>query len=206
MKTQIEQWAKERNIDNFENRFMQVIKLSEEVGELSSAILKENQEEIEDAIGDIQVVLIILCKQIGLSYDICLEMAWNQIKNRKGKTINGTFIKQQKKTIKQDISKEKPKQNTIEQRPVEWLKEQIAFKNDDGRLLPIYNENFNLSKFFNKAKKMEKQQNIDTSNVNRVEVIQHSEPFNGRAYVNNNSKDVKIQFQDDNKTLKIFLK
>jgi len=97
MKEKIEQWAKEKNIHNFENRFKQVIKLSEEVGELSSAILKEDQAEIEDAIGDIQVVLIILCKQIGLNYELCLEMAWNEIKNRKGKTINGTFIKQQKK-------------------------------------------------------------------------------------------------------------
>jgi NTP pyrophosphatase (non-canonical NTP hydrolase) len=198
MKTQIEQWAKERNIHNFENRFMQVIKLSEEVGELSSAILKENQEEIEDAIGDIQVVLIILCKQIGLSYDICLEMAWNQIKNRKGKTINGTFIKQQKKTIKQDISKEKPKQETIEQTPVEWLVEKL-------------NDQFLIGGFDNllivkEAIEMEKQKKINTSNINRVEVIQHSEPINGRVYVNNNAKDVEIQFQDDNKTLKIFLK
>jgi hypothetical protein len=53
---------------------------------------------------------------------------------------------------------------------------------------------------------MEKQQKLDASNVNRVEVIQHSEPINGRAYVNNNAKDVEIQFQDNNKTLKIFLK
>jgi hypothetical protein len=94
----------------------------------------------------------------------------------------------------------------MKQTAVEWLKEQIAFKNDDGQLLPIYNEDFDLSKFFNKAKKMEKQQKLDASNVNRVEVIQHSEPINGRAYVNNNAKDVEIQFQDNNKTLKIFLK
>jgi hypothetical protein len=56
------------------------------------------------------------------------------------------------------------------------------------------------------TKEMEKQQKLDASNVNRVEVIQHSEPINGRAYVNNNAKDVEIQFQDNNKTLKIFLK
>ena len=51
---------------------------------------------------------------------------------------------------------------------------------------------------------MEKQQSF--ANVNRVEVIQHSEPYNGRAYTNYNAKDVEIQLQDDNKTLKIFLK
>lgn len=42
--------------------------------------------------------------------------------------------------------------------------------------------------------------------ITRVEVIQHSEPYNGRAYTNYNAKDVDIQLQDDGKTLKIFLK
>lgn len=42
--------------------------------------------------------------------------------------------------------------------------------------------------------------------VTRVEVIQHSEPYNGRAYTKYNAKDVEIQYQDDGKTLKIFLK
>jgi len=46
----------------------------------------------------------------------------------------------------------------------------------------------------------------DTSNVTRVEVIQHSEPYNGRSYTNYNAKDVEIQLQDNGKTLKIFLK
>ena len=46
----------------------------------------------------------------------------------------------------------------------------------------------------------------NTSKVNRVEVIQHSPPYNGRAYTNYNAKNVEIQFQDDNTTLKIFLK
>jgi hypothetical protein len=52
------------------------------------------------------------------------------------------------------------------------------------------------------AKEMEN----DTSKVTRVEVIQHSAPYNGRAYTNYNAKDVEIQFQDRGKTLKIFLK
>ena len=46
----------------------------------------------------------------------------------------------------------------------------------------------------------------DTSQVTRVEVIQHSEPYNGRAYTNYDAKEVEIQFQDRGKTLKIFLK
>lgn len=58
--------------------------------------------------------------------------------------------------------------------------------------------------FYNGAKWQQEQNN--TSKVTRVEVIQHSDPYNGRAYTNYNAKDVEIQFQDDGKTLKIFLK
>jgi len=58
---------------------------------------------------------------------------------------------------------------------------------------------------FKQGVKWEQEHN-DTSKVNRVEVIQHSDPYNGRAYTNYNCKDVEIQFQDDGRTLKIFLK
>jgi hypothetical protein len=47
---------------------------------------------------------------------------------------------------------------------------------------------------------------LDTSEVGRVEVVQHSEPYNGRAYSNYNAKEVEIQIQDKGETLKIFLK
>jgi hypothetical protein len=55
-----------------------------------------------------------------------------------------------------------------------------------------------------KAKKMENIQSFP--NVDRVEVIQHSEPYNGRAYGNYKAKEVEVQLQDDKKTLKIFLR
>jgi hypothetical protein len=79
----------------------------------------------------------------------------------------------------------------MKQTAVEWL-----YKLSKKREL----DKFDLEQ----AKEMEKQQSF--TNVNRVEVIQHSEPYNGRAYTNYNAKDVGIQLQDDNKTLKIFLK
>lgn len=96
LRLKIEKWAQDRNIDQFENRFQQLVKLSEEVGELSGAILKDKTFDAQDAIGDIQVVLIILCKQLKFDYETCLAMAWETIKNRKGKTVNGTFIKEEK--------------------------------------------------------------------------------------------------------------
>lgn len=42
--------------------------------------------------------------------------------------------------------------------------------------------------------------------VTRIEVIQHSEPYNGRAYTNYSAKNVELQYQDNGKTLKIFIK
>ena len=58
---------------------------------------------------------------------------------------------------------------------------------------------------FMEGAKWQEQQN-DTSKVKRVEVIQHSPPYNGRAFTKYNAKDVEIQFQDGGRTLKIFLK
>ena len=42
--------------------------------------------------------------------------------------------------------------------------------------------------------------------VKRVEVIQHSPPYNGRAYTNYAAKEVEVQYQDGGRTLKIFCK
>lgn len=84
----------------------------------------------------------------------------------------------------------------MKQTAVEWLAIELWEKFEmrgDGLL---YDD------ILNKAKEMEN----NTSKVRRVEVIQHSEPYNGRAYTNYNAKEVEIQYQDDGKTLKIFLK
>lgn len=87
------EWAEPKGLLKSENVSKQLLKLVEETGELSAAYLKNKPEEIKDAIGDIQVVLIILSAQLGLNYEKCLESAYNVIKNRTGNTINGTFIK-----------------------------------------------------------------------------------------------------------------
>ena len=86
-------WARERNLIKLGNAPKQLIKLSEEVGELGSAFLKNDFTEIKDAIGDIQIVLMILSEQLAIDYNQCLEDAYNVIKNRKGRTENGTFIR-----------------------------------------------------------------------------------------------------------------
>ena len=93
MDVKILEWAKERGILIPDNATKQMLKLTEEVGELAGAIAKNNKVDQIDAIGDIQVVLIILSEQLGINYKEALESAYNVIKNRTGKTINGVFIK-----------------------------------------------------------------------------------------------------------------
>lgn len=93
MDAKILEWAKERKILIPDNATKQMLKLTEEIGELAGAIAKNNKTDQIDAIGDIQVVLIILSEQLGINYKEALESAYNVIKNRTGKTINGVFIK-----------------------------------------------------------------------------------------------------------------
>lgn len=95
LKDKVLAWADARGLLNNVNATKQALKLTEEVGELASAILKSKREEQIDAIGDIQVVLIILSKQLEIDYDLALQSAYNVIANRKGKTENGVFIKEE---------------------------------------------------------------------------------------------------------------
>ena len=89
----VRQWAEDKNLLRVENVPKQVMKMNEEFGELCSAILKGYSKETKDGFGDSFVVLIILCFQMGLDPTKCLEFAWNEIKDRTGKTVGGTFIK-----------------------------------------------------------------------------------------------------------------
>lgn len=89
----IREWAKSRNLYENGDSKTQLIKLQEEVGELSRAILKSNKDELIDAIGDCVVVLTNLAKLNDLNIEDCINSSYEVIKNRKGKMINGTFVK-----------------------------------------------------------------------------------------------------------------
>lgn len=92
----ITQWADDKGILSRENAPKQSMKVMEELGETMGAILKDKKtSDVVDGIGDILVTVIILAKQLNLEPTECLESAWNEIKDRKGKTVNGTFIKQE---------------------------------------------------------------------------------------------------------------
>jgi len=89
----IRQWADERGIYDKGDTKTQLIKLQEEMGELAKATLEKDQEEVIDAIGDMVVVLTNLAHLNNVHIETCIATAYNVISKRKGKMINGTFVK-----------------------------------------------------------------------------------------------------------------
>ena len=65
----------------------------EEAGEICRAVLKKDEEQIIDGIGDCVVVLTNLAELIGTPIEECIDRAYNEIKGRTGKMNNGTFKK-----------------------------------------------------------------------------------------------------------------
>ena len=90
----IREWAQERGIYEKGNSHTQYVKLMEEAGELAQGLLKKDAYEIKDAIGDMVVVLTNLAALEGMQIENCIDSAYNEIKSRKGKMTNGTFVKQ----------------------------------------------------------------------------------------------------------------
>ena len=90
----IRSWADERGIYEKGNSHTQYVKLMEEAGELAQALLNKDSYEIKDAIGDMVVVLTNLAALEGMQIENCIDSAYDEIKSRKGKMTNGTFVKQ----------------------------------------------------------------------------------------------------------------
>jgi len=89
----IREWAKERGLYDKGNATTQYIKLQEEAGELAKALLKNDQPEVIDAIGDMVVVLTNLAYMRGVHIENCISSAYDVISKRTGKMVNGTFVK-----------------------------------------------------------------------------------------------------------------
>lgn len=90
----VAQWAEDRNLIEGSTPRLQMTKLFEECEELSHALQDDDMKEVVDAIGDIQVVLGVMCAQLQISIDDCREVAWNEIKDRRGKMVDGVFVKE----------------------------------------------------------------------------------------------------------------
>ena len=88
----VEEWAKAKGLDKAESS-KQFLKVTEEVGEVASALARNNREMLKDGIGDVIVTLIILAQQQGLTVEECLAFAYDEIKNRTGKMVDGVFVK-----------------------------------------------------------------------------------------------------------------
>ena len=89
----IRQWAKDRNLYDKGDTKTQFAKLMEESGELARAILKDDKTEFVDAIGDMVVVLTNLAHLGGTNIEDCIDSAYDVIRKRTGKMVNGTFVK-----------------------------------------------------------------------------------------------------------------
>jgi len=89
----IRDWARDKEILKKGDPKTQLIKLFEETGELSDAVLKNNKEEISDAIGDSVIVLTNLAYMYDMCIEDCIEDAFRIVNKRTGKIINGTFVK-----------------------------------------------------------------------------------------------------------------
>jgi NTP pyrophosphatase (non-canonical NTP hydrolase) len=100
----IRNWASERGIYNKGDVKTQYVKFQEEAGELAKSIMKDDLDEFIDAIGDCVVVLVNLAELGNKHFDLderkfkidiesCIQSAYEEISNRKGRMVNGTFVK-----------------------------------------------------------------------------------------------------------------
>ena len=88
----IQQWHKDRNLIEGSDDKSQFAKLIQECGELSDSICKG--KDVKDDIGDIIVVLINIAARNNVTIDECVQVAYDDIKDRRGVMKDGVFIKE----------------------------------------------------------------------------------------------------------------
>ena len=88
----VSQWHHDRNLIEGATSKDQVLKLIQEVGELSDSVCK--QQDVKDDIGDIMVILINIAEREGTYLYECLRVAYEDIKDRKGRMVDGIFVKE----------------------------------------------------------------------------------------------------------------
>lgn len=90
----VRQWAGDRNLIEGSNPQAQMLKLIEEIGELARAIAKGDTAGQIDGVGDALVVLTILAAQLGFKPEEALAAAYEEIRQRKGRMVDGIFVKE----------------------------------------------------------------------------------------------------------------
>ena len=91
----IQNWAWDRNLIEGSTPNAQLHKLMEEVWELAGGVCYNNTDVMKDSIGDVFVVLTIIATQLGWSIEECVQTAYDEIKDRKGKMVDGLFVKEE---------------------------------------------------------------------------------------------------------------
>lgn len=126
--SKVGQWSTERGL-NKADPTKQMLKLFEEIGELAHGMARSDKKKIMDAIGDSLVVIKVLTMQLDLDITECLQLAYNEIKDRKGKMVNGVFVKEE------DLRKLKSPLtvagHTFEPHPKGTVAKKV-YKKDDG--------------------------------------------------------------------------
>ena len=89
----VSQWHRDRNLIDGSDDKSQTLKLLQELGELSDSVRKE--KPILDDIGDMLVVMINLCERNNVTLEECLQVAYDDIKDRKGRMVDGVFVKEE---------------------------------------------------------------------------------------------------------------
>lgn len=88
----LKQWASERGLLDV-SPDVQLLKLQEELGELTAAHVRNDSFKVKDSIGDMFVVMSVLCFQTGIDITECITGAYSEIADRTGTIKNGAFIK-----------------------------------------------------------------------------------------------------------------
>lgn len=89
----VEEWSKNKGLDKAESS-KQFLKVTEEVGEVAAALARNDKNALRDGIGDVVVTLIILAQQNDMDLHECLNCAYDEIKGRTGKMVDGVFVKE----------------------------------------------------------------------------------------------------------------
>lgn len=89
------EWADERGLLDNSGAERQALKAMSELGEFADEILKGDKTKQEMELGDVIVTLILTAHKLGLDIEDALEVAYQKIKNRKGSTVGGIFVKEE---------------------------------------------------------------------------------------------------------------
>ena len=176
MFNRIRTWAHDRGLYEKGNPMVQYVKLQEEAGELAKALLKDDQPEVIDAIGDMVVVLTNLAHQRGVYIEECIQTAYEVINKRTGKMINGTFVKDEIKTkdkIVQQVLRKMDERSLIGQKKygATMMQEIEGQEKDLNRFLVDVQEELMDALLYIEAAKSCLQDEIEESMLKRINII-----------------------------------